>query len=107
MPGSSTYHPGPGRAISIQSILDALQHEHRRQILKVGVELGEPVSATMASRIMGVPLKITSNHFQFLHRKGLLMFVERVPRRGVKESFYIPHPDVFSHPVVSAVLDVT
>lgn len=88
-------------------MLEALQHENRRKILKLLVEVGEPVSPVMASRAMRLSLRVTSNHFRFLQRRGLVRLTEQRPRRGFTESFYVPHPVVHSSPVIRAVLDVT
>jgi predicted transcriptional regulator len=107
MSSNSTHDPTLQESVSIQQMLEALQHEYRRLILKMAVEDGGPVSPKMASQAIGLPLKVTSNHFQFLHRKGLLTFEKQLPRRGAKETFYFPHPEVFCNPVIRAVLDAT
>jgi predicted transcriptional regulator len=105
MASTSIHRPALEADVGIQQMLEALQHEYRRQILKVAVEVGKPVSPKMASRTIRLPLKITSNHFRFLHRKGLLTLEKQVPRRGATETFYVLHPNVLGNPVLRAVLD--
>lgn len=107
MESTSIHRPALEADVGLQQMLEALQHEYRRQILKMAVEAEKPVSPKMASRTIGLPLKVTSNHFRFLHRRGLLMLEKQVPRRGAKETFYLPHPDVFCNPIIRAVLDAT
>jgi predicted transcriptional regulator len=92
---------------SVQELLDALKHEYRRRILKIAVEVGRPLSPSMASKELPAPLRLTSKHFKVLADVGLMVLTTEIPRRGATEHFYLPAEDVLVHPIVQAVLMCT
>jgi predicted transcriptional regulator len=87
-----------------QELLDALRHERRRRILKIAVDLGRPLSPSMASKELPAPLRLTSKHFRVLADAGLIVLTTEVSVRGATEHFYIPAEDVLGHPIVQAIL---
>jgi DNA-binding transcriptional ArsR family regulator len=91
---------------AVQELLNGLGNRHRRRILKLAIEVGTPLSPSMASEKLPASLSTIGKHFRVLAEVGLLTLVAEVPNRGATEHLYVPVEDLANHPIVQAVLCV-
>lgn len=89
---------------AVQELLDGLRHGQRRRILKLAIEIGSPLSPSMASEKFPASLSTIAKHFRVLADVGLLILVDEIPNRGATEHLYVPVDDLVNHPIVQAVL---
>lgn len=77
-----------------QQLLLALRHPLRRQILKLMVERGGPLSPSQASVMLKKPLTSVSYHVRSLVNCGVLDLHSTRPVRGSIQHYYLVHPAV-------------
>lgn len=86
-------------------ILYALNHEIRRDIVKLLIHGPPQASPIRVSRSMNMKVSKLSYHFRVLHDNDLLELVDEQPKRGAVEHFYGLAPHVAEDPIVQAVLN--
>lgn len=87
------------------SLVAALGHEVRREILRHLHDSDEPRSPARVAERLSCPLSDVSYHFKALRRLRLVTMVDEVQVRGAVEHFYVS--GVADDPVVLDVLERT
>jgi DNA-binding transcriptional ArsR family regulator len=73
---------------STAQLISALNHQCRREILRLLHESDEPQSPSRISKELKIPLSTVSYHVKVLKDLGAIQCVRKRPARGAIENFY-------------------
>jgi predicted transcriptional regulator len=82
----------------------ALMHPVRRDILRLMVERGEPVSPKQAAAELPVALNIAAYHCRVLEKRGVVRLSHLEQAKSSLEHFYVIEPGVSSLPLFELLI---
>lgn len=77
-----------------KNIYFALSHEVRRNIIRLSLERGTPLSPLETALLLDKPLSSVSYHFRTLAECGVIRLIRTEPRRGSLAHFYVTKKSV-------------